>query len=183
MDLCNPKEIKALLGRHGFRFSKQMGQNFLIQEWVPRQTAEASGAAPGVGVLEIGPGIGPLTAQLARLGEKVVSVELDRTLLPILAETLSDYDNVEIVPGDILKTDIAALPGEDARPAGGGLCQPALQYHNPGDHSLAPGPMLSGGDGDDPAGGGTADLCPAWNAGIRGLHPSLPVLRRLRAAV
>ena len=103
MDLCNPKEIKALLGRHGFRFSKQMGQNFLIQEWVPRQTAEASGAAPGVGVLEIGPGIGPLTAQLARRGEKVVSVELDRTLLPILAETLSDYDNVEIVPGDILK--------------------------------------------------------------------------------
>ena len=109
MDLCNPKEIKALLGRHGFRFSKQMGQNFLIQEWVPRQTAEASGAAPGVGVLEIGPGIGPLTAQLARRGEKVVSVELDRTLLPILAETLSDSDNVEIVPGDILKTDIAAL--------------------------------------------------------------------------
>ena len=106
---CNPKEIKALLGRHGFRFSKQMGQNFLIQEWVPRQTAEASGAAPGVGVLEIGPVIGPLTAQLARRGEKVVSVELDRTLLPILAETLSDYDNVEIVPGDILKTDIAAL--------------------------------------------------------------------------
>ena len=60
-------------------------------------------------MLEIGPGIGPLTAQLARRGEKVVSVELDRTLLPILAETLSDYDNVEIVPGDILKTDIAAL--------------------------------------------------------------------------
>ena len=109
MDLCNPKEIKALLGRHGFRFSKQMGQNFLIQEWVPRQTAEASGAAPGVGVLEIGPGIGPLTAQLARRGEKVVSVELDRTLLPILAETLSDYDNVEIVPGDILKTDIPGI--------------------------------------------------------------------------
>ena len=52
MDLCNPKEIKALLGRHGFRFSKQMGQNFLIQPWVPRQTAEASGAGPGIGVLE-----------------------------------------------------------------------------------------------------------------------------------
>ena len=98
MDLCNPKEIKALLGRHGFRFSKQMGQ-----------TAEASGAGPGIGVLEIGPGIGPLTAQLAQLGEKVVSVELDRTLLPILAETMADYDNVEIVPGDILKTDIPTL--------------------------------------------------------------------------
>ena len=109
MDLCNPKEIKALLGRHGFRFSKQMGQNFLIQPWVPRQTAEASGAGPGIGVLEIGPGIGPLTAQLAQLGEKVVSVELDRTLLPILAETMADYDNVEIVPGDILKMDISAL--------------------------------------------------------------------------
>lgn len=109
MDLCNPKEIKALLGRHGFRFSKQMGQNFLIQSWVPRQTAEASGAGPGVGVLEIGPGIGPLTEQLAALGAKVVSVELDRTLLPILAETLAGRDNVEIVPGDILKLDLPAL--------------------------------------------------------------------------
>ena len=99
MDLCNPKEIKALLGRHGFRFSKQMGQNFLIQPWVPRQTAEASGAGPGIGVLEIGPGIGPLTAQLAQLGEKVVSVELDRTLLPILAETMADYDNVRSCQG------------------------------------------------------------------------------------
>lgn len=109
MDLCNPKEIKALLGRHGFRFSKQMGQNFLIQSWVPRQTAEASGAGPGVGVLEIGPGTGPLTEQLAALGAKVVSVELDRTLLPILAETLAGRDNVEIVPGDILKLDLPAL--------------------------------------------------------------------------
>ena len=109
MDLCNPKEIKALLGQHGFRFSKQMGQNFLIQSWVPRQTAEASGAGPGVGVLEIGPGIGPLTEQLAALGAKVVSVELDRTLLPILAETLAGRDNVEIVPGDILKLDLPAL--------------------------------------------------------------------------
>ena len=109
MDLCNPKEIKALLGRHGFRFSKQMGQNFLIQSWVPRQTAEASGAGLGVGVLEIGPGIGPLTEQLAVLGAKVVSVELDRTLLPILAETLAGRDNVEIVPGDILKLDLPAL--------------------------------------------------------------------------
>lgn len=109
MNLCSQQEIRALLDRHGFRFSKSMGQNFLIAPWVPQQTAEASGAAPGVGVLEIGPGIGPLTEQLARLGEKVVSVELDRSLLPVLAETLADYDNVEIVPGDILKLDIAAL--------------------------------------------------------------------------
>lgn len=109
MDLCNPKEIKALLARHGFHFSKSKGQNFLIQSWVPQQAAEASGAAPGVGVLEIGPGIGPLTAQLAQRGEKVAAVELDATLLPILAETMAPYPNVEIVPGDILKLDLPAF--------------------------------------------------------------------------
>ena len=109
MDLCNPKQIKELLARHGFRFSKQMGQNFLIQSWVPRQTAEASGAGPGVGVLEIGPGIGPLTEQLAQLGAQVAAVELDRSLLPILAETMAGRENVEIIPGDILKLDRPAL--------------------------------------------------------------------------
>jgi len=112
MDLCDKKEIRALLDRHGFRFSKSKGQNFLVAPWVPRQTAEASGAGPGVGVLEIGPGIGPLTEQLAALADKVVSVELDRTLLPILAETLAHCPNAEIVPGDILKTDIPALCAE-----------------------------------------------------------------------
>ena len=75
MNLCNQREIKELLGRHGFRFSKSMGQNFLIEAWVPRQTAESSGADAGIGVLEVGPGIGPLTEQLAKLAEKVVSVE------------------------------------------------------------------------------------------------------------
>ena len=109
MDLCNPKEIKALLGRHGFHFSKSKGQNFLIQSWVPQQAAEASGAAPGVGVLEIGPGIGPLTAELAQRAGKVVAVELDRALLPVLAETMAPYPNVEIVPGDILKVDLPAF--------------------------------------------------------------------------
>lgn len=66
MDLCNINEIKALLARNGFRFSKSMGQNFLIQSWVPEDIAAASGAGPGTGVLEVGPGIGPLTRQLAR---------------------------------------------------------------------------------------------------------------------
>ena len=65
MDLCNMNEIKALLARHGFRFSKSMGQNFLVADWVPRDIAAASGAAAGTGVLEIGPGIGPLTRELA----------------------------------------------------------------------------------------------------------------------
>ena len=106
MDLCDISQIKALLARHGFRFSKSMGQNFLIEDWVPQDIAAASGAGPGAGVLEVGPGIGPLTVQLARQADKVVSVELDRSLLPILEETLADRDNVEIVSGDILKLDI-----------------------------------------------------------------------------
>ena len=112
MDLCDIRDIKALLGRHGFRFSKSMGQNFLIESWVPRDIAEASGADQGFGVLEIGPGIGPLTVQLARLADKVVSVELDKALFPVLNETLRDYDNVEIVPGDIMKVNIPELIAE-----------------------------------------------------------------------
>ena len=106
MDLCNINEIKSLRARHGFRFSKSMGQNFLIADWVPREIAKASGAHPDAGVLEIGPGIGCLTRELAGRAGKVVSVELDRSLLPILEETLTDRDNVEIISGDILKLDI-----------------------------------------------------------------------------
>ena len=112
MNLCDVNQIKALLARHGFRFSKSMGQNFLIEPWVPRDIAAASGAGPETGVLEVGPGIGPLTRELSQLAGKVVSVELDRSLLPILKETLADRDNVEIVSGDILKTDIPALVRE-----------------------------------------------------------------------
>ena len=112
MDLCDIREIKSLLARHGFHFSKSMGQNFLIQSWVPRDIAAASGAGSGVGVLEIGPGIGPLTDRLAGLADRVAAVELDRSLLPVLAETMAGHDNVEIVPGDILKLDGPALVGE-----------------------------------------------------------------------
>ena len=109
MDLCNIQEIKGLLARHGFRFSKSMGQNFLIESRVPRDIADASGAGPGVGVVEVGPGIGPLTVELARRADRVAAVELDRSLLPILAETLAPYPNVEVVPGDVMKLDLAAL--------------------------------------------------------------------------
>ena len=112
MDLCNERDIRALLARHGFRFSKSMGQNFLIEGWVPRDIAEASGANETTGVLEIGPGIGPLTVQLARRAAKVAAVELDRTLYPILDETLAPYDNVEVVPGDVMKLDLAALAAD-----------------------------------------------------------------------
>jgi 16S rRNA (adenine1518-N6/adenine1519-N6)-dimethyltransferase len=112
VNLCDINQIKALLTRHGFRFSKSMGQNFLIEDWVPREIAKASGAGPGAGVLEVGPGIGPLTRELAGRADKVVSVELDTALLPILAETLRDCPKAEVIWGDILKTDIPALAGE-----------------------------------------------------------------------
>ena len=113
MDLCDLNQIKGLLARHGFRFSKSMGQNFLIQSWVPRDIAAASGAGPGTGVLEVGPGIGPLTRELSARADRVVAVELDRSLLPILAETLADCPNARVIPGDILKVDLPALAAEE----------------------------------------------------------------------
>ncbi len=112
MNLTNPKDIKALLARHGFHFSKSMGQNFLIADWVPRDIADAAGLDEGCGVLEIGPGIGPLTVQLARRAGRVAAVELDRALLPILAETLADCPNAQVIPGDVMKLDLKALAGE-----------------------------------------------------------------------
>ena len=112
MNLCDIREIKALLGRHGFHFSKSMGQNFLIEEWVPRDIAEASGADKEHAVLEIGPGIGPLTQQLCRRAVRVTAVELDKALYPVLAETMAEEDNFTLVPGDIMKLDIPALVDE-----------------------------------------------------------------------
>ena len=112
MNLCDIRDIKALLGRHGFHFSKSMGQNFLIEEWVPRDIAEASGADENHAVLEIGPGIGPLTQQLCRRAAKVTAVELDKALYPVLAETMAGENNFTLVPGDIMKLDISALVDE-----------------------------------------------------------------------
>ena len=112
MDLCNRNDIQALLQRHGFHFSKAMGQNFLIEGWVPRDIAAASGADEHTGVLEIGPGIGPLTRELARRAGKVVSVELDRRLWPVLEETMAGCDNFTLVQGDVMQQDLAALVGE-----------------------------------------------------------------------
>ena len=80
MDLCNINEIKALLARHGFHFSKAKGQNFLTQSWVPQNIVLESGVDETCGVLEVGPGIGPLTQQLCRSAKKVVAVEVDRSL-------------------------------------------------------------------------------------------------------
>ena len=108
MNLCDIREIKALLARHGFHFSKSMGQNFLIAGWVSQDIAEAAQLDHNCAVLEIGPGIGPLTQQLARRAGKVAAVELDSSLLPILGETLADCPNVEIISSDVMKLDIPA---------------------------------------------------------------------------
>lgn len=112
MNLTDINDIKALLARHGFHFSKSMGQNFLIEDWVPRDIADAAGLDETCGALEIGPGIGPLTVQLAQRAGKVAAVELDRSLLPILSETLADYANAEVIPGDAMKLDLPALCAE-----------------------------------------------------------------------
>lgn len=112
MNLCDINEIKELLGRHGFHFSKSLGQNFLIAGWVPVEIAEAAGLDESCGVLEVGPGIGPLTVQLAQRARKVASVELDQSLLPVLAETLAEYDNVTVIPGDVMKLDLPSLLDE-----------------------------------------------------------------------
>ena len=112
MDLCNRNDIQALLQRHGFRFSKAMGQNFLIQGWVPRDIAAACGADQHTGVLEIGPGIGPLTRELAQRAGKVVSVELDRRLYPVLEETMADFPNFTLIRGDVMQQGLPALVRE-----------------------------------------------------------------------
>ena len=112
MDLTDYNDIRALLQRHGFRFSKSLGQNFLTAAWVPERIAEAAGLDEQTGVLEVGPGVGCLTEQLSLRAGKVLAVELDKALKPVLAETLAGRDNVEILFGDVLKQDLPALVKE-----------------------------------------------------------------------
>ena len=112
INVCDIHVMKPLLAEHGFHFSKAKGQNFLIASWVPQRIAEDSGVTEAVGVLEIGPGIGPLTQQLALRAGKVCAVELDTRLEPILKQTVGEFDNLEILWGDVLKQDIPALVAE-----------------------------------------------------------------------
>ena len=110
--LCSPTTVKYLLEKYGFRFSKSMGQNFLIDASVPLRIADAADLDETVGVLEVGAGFGCLTAATAAYAGKVVCVELDTSLQNVLAETISEYENAEIVYGDVMKTDIKALVEE-----------------------------------------------------------------------
>ena len=109
MDLTNVDVLRALLSRHDFHFAKSLGQNFLIRSWVPERIMSVSGIESDAGVLEIGPGIGVLTRYLSQGASKVAAVELDRRLLPVLAETLSDCKNVHVINEDIMKTDLDLL--------------------------------------------------------------------------
>ena len=109
IDVCDIQVMKPLLAEHGFHFSKAKGQNFLTQRWVPESIAEDSGIDRNTGVLEIGPGIGPLTQQLCLRAGKVTAVELDERLEPILNLTVGEFENLEIIWNDILRLDIPAL--------------------------------------------------------------------------
>ena len=106
IDVCDIQVMKPLLAEHGFHFSKAKGQNFLTQRWVPESIAERAGVDKTAGVLEIGPGIGPLTQQLCLRAEKVCAVELDTRLAPILKQTVGEFSNLEIIWNDVLKLDI-----------------------------------------------------------------------------
>ncbi len=112
IDVCNIQVMKPLLAEHGFHFSKAKGQNFLIAPWVPQNIAEYAGVDSAAGVLEIGPGIGPLTQQLCLRANKVCAVELDRRLAPILKQTVGEFENLEIIWNDVLELDIPALVRE-----------------------------------------------------------------------
>ena len=111
--LSDISTIKEILSKHGFTFSKALGQNFLVNPSVCPRMAEYAGAGAGVGVIEIGPGIGVLTNELCQLADKVVAVELDKRLLPVLDETLAEYDNVKIVNADVLELDLNQLIEEE----------------------------------------------------------------------
>ena len=112
MTLTDYRDITALLQCHGFRFSKSMGQNFLTAAWVPQQIAAESGITAADGALEIGPGVGCLTAELAKTAGRVTAIELDERLRGVLGETLADFDNVSVVFADALKADLPAICAE-----------------------------------------------------------------------
>lgn len=112
-NLSNPTIIKNLLHRHGFTFSKSLGQNFLINPSVCPRIAEMGGACPGWGVLEIGLGIGVLTAELCKRADKVVGIEIDKRLLPILNETLAEFSNLKIIHEDVMKADLKGILSEE----------------------------------------------------------------------
>ncbi|WP_298654084.1 16S rRNA (adenine(1518)-N(6)/adenine(1519)-N(6))-dimethyltransferase RsmA [uncultured Eubacterium sp.] len=111
-NLCDYNTVKKILSDHGFNFSKALGQNFIIDDSICPAMAEMLGADEKTGVLEVGPGVGVLTKELCKRAGKVVSVELDERLYPVLEQTMADYDNFELIKGDVMKIDLHALIAE-----------------------------------------------------------------------
>ena len=131
MQLCNPQVVRGLLDKYGLAPKKAFGQNFLINPMVPERIADASAsfadASKPAGVIEIGPGVGALTQYLCQTYDKVVAIEIDRGLIPLLGEALEEYDNVTVVEADFMKIDLPAFLNEhfaDILAAGGtiGVC-------------------------------------------------------------
>lgn len=114
-DLSDINVIKSVMGKHGVTFNKGLGQNFLVDSEVCPAMAEAAGLNENTCVIEIGPGVGVLTAELAKRAGKVLSFEVDKRLLPVLAETLSDFDNVEIINEDVMKADLPKIIEEKCK--------------------------------------------------------------------
>ena len=114
MELCNPSVIRSLLGEEGTGLKKAYGQNFLIRPEIPARIAEECFENKEAMILEIGPGIGCLTSELARRFAKVTAVEIDKTLLPILDKTLAEYHNVKVINNDVMKVDLASLIAEES---------------------------------------------------------------------
>lgn len=113
MNLTNIGTVKEILSRHGFSFSKGLGQNFIVNPDICPKIAENGNAREGFGILEIGTGIGVLTAELAKRADKVCAVEIDQRLLPILEETLDEFDNIKIFNEDVMKCDLQQIIREE----------------------------------------------------------------------
>ena len=111
--LSDISTIRAVMEKNGFSFSKALGQNFLINPSVCPRMAEMSGAADCAGAIEVGPGIGVLTYELSQVSKKVVTIELDKRLLPVLDETLADCDNVKVINDDVMKIDLHRVIEEE----------------------------------------------------------------------
>ena len=188
IELTHIADVRALLQRHGFTFSKKLGQNFLINPTVCPRMAQACGIGKDGGVLEIGPGIGVLTRELAKVAGKVVAIELDDRLPPVLRETLADCDNVTVVQGDGVTVGTMLWPvpicHNMSGDAGGGMREPAVLHYIAADHAAARKPAAADvGDSDGAEGGGGAALCRAGHAGMRGGVSGGAVLCRAAAAV
>jgi len=118
MNLCNPRVIRELMAEAGITFRRDLGQNFLVDPSIPEEIAEVAASDPDSVILEIGPGVGCLTAALADRYRKVVAIEIDRGLIPVLNKTLAEYDNVTVINADCMTVDLAAVLSEAA---GGGV--------------------------------------------------------------